>query len=106
LSRPFDENNNEVFSDADVETQARRKLSESEAFEIEKSETLTIGANYPVYVTHVNSPTEFFVHLTESKQKTANLMNNMDNFYRNGMHNDDADVKRYLFLNLLIFFYF
>ncbi|RNA35293.1 glycine-rich RNA-binding mitochondrial-like isoform X2, partial [Brachionus plicatilis] len=94
LSRPFArkaltrQNSNrtsskEAFVDAAEQPKALAKSLEE----------LTIGELYPVYITHVNTPSNFFVHLITAKEKTANLINNMDNYYRNGLHQENADLE-------------
>lgn len=64
---------------------------------IRPTEELKIGELYPVYITHVNTPSNFFVHLINAKEKTGNLINNMDNYYRNGLHHENADLDKYVF---------
>lgn len=66
-------------------------MSQSELSRIDK---LKIDDLYPVYLTHVNTPSNFFVQLIESKDKIANLMNNLDNYYRNGLNEEDYDNSK------------
>ena len=56
-----------------------------------KQTTLTVGETYQINITHINSPANFFVHLTESLSKKANLINNMDNYYRNDLSINEKD---------------
>jgi hypothetical protein len=48
----------------------------------DKVTKLKIGEKYQIHVSHVNSPDNFFVILSSNLSKKANLMNNLDNYYR------------------------
>lgn len=54
-----------------------------------KQETLSVGQSYKVTITHVNSPSNFYVQLTSSLPAKANLINNLDNHYRNNLSDDN-----------------
>ena len=56
--------------------QKTKKSIHSDA-EIQRNEKLKIGEFYPVYLTHVNTPSNFFVNLIITKEK---------NYYRNKLH--------------------
>ena len=52
---------------------------------------LKIGQTYKVNITHVNTPSNFFVQLVPTINNTANMLNNLDNHYRNEI--DDPELK-------------
>jgi len=53
---------------------------------------LEIGSKYLVNVVIVNTPSNFFVQLISEVPKTGNMMNNLDNYYRNDLM--DKDLNR------------
>lgn len=61
-------------------------------------ETLEIGGSYECVITHVNTPSNFFIQLSSSMERTGNLMNNLDNYYRNGFLDDNESNIEYVFL--------
>ena len=48
-----------------------------------KQPNFSVGETYKVNLTHVNTPSNFFVQLVSALENKANLMNNLDNYYRN-----------------------
>jgi len=52
---------------------------------------LEIGKKYPVNLVIVNTPSNFFVQLDGDVPKTGNMMNNLDNYYRNGLLEKDLN---------------
>ena len=48
-----------------------------------KQPNFLVGETYKVNLTHVNTPSNFFVQLVSTLENKANLMNNLNNFYRN-----------------------
>mgnify|MGYP002788631314 CR=1 FL=1 len=56
--------------------------------------SLIIGKSYNVKLTHVNTPIDFFIQLKDNEQKTANLVNNLDNYYRNERPLPDSDINK------------
>ena len=52
---------------------------------------LEIGSKYSVNVVIVNTPSNFFVQLISEVPKTGNMMNNLDNYYRNGLLDKDLN---------------
>jgi hypothetical protein len=63
-------------------------------------ERLEIGGSYDCVITHVNTPSNFFIQLSSSMERTGNLMNNLDNYYRNGFLDDNESNIEYVFLLL------
>jgi hypothetical protein len=52
---------------------------------IEEEIQIKIGQVYQINISHINSIDNFFVNLSSSLLKKANLMNNLDNYYRNNL---------------------
>jgi hypothetical protein len=52
---------------------------------IEEETQIKIGQVYQINISHINSIDNFFVNLSSSLLKKANLMNNLDNYYRNNL---------------------
>ena len=52
---------------------------------------LEIGSRYLVNLVIVNTPSNFFVQLVADVPKTGNMMNNLDNYYRNGLLDKDLN---------------
>jgi hypothetical protein len=52
---------------------------------------LEIGTRYLVNLVIVNTPSNFFVQLVADVPKTGNMMNNLDNYYRNGLLDKDLN---------------
>ena len=57
------------------------------------SAKFTVGKKYHVNLLIVSTPSNFFVQLVSDEAKTGNMMNNLDNYYRNDMLDKDLQKE-------------
>ena len=67
--------------------------SSNKKMESKSTLKLEIGSKYSVNVVIVNTPSNFFVQLISEVPKTGNMMNNLDNYYRNDLMDKELNKE-------------
>lgn len=66
----------------------------NKGLKITQNDSLEIGRFYAIKITHVITPSNFFVQLKSSEKKTGNVMNNVNNCYINEEIQQFCDTEK------------